>query len=69
MSQPREKMQAMLKSQSTEALVEILKKMNRATETHEILLTTMVSTELEGRMEEQAFLDLMAWCEADLAAA
>ena len=69
MASARDKMIAFIRAQSTELLIATIKKMNRNTTQAAIFCCSMVSKELEMRMSESDFSELMQWCESDLMAA
>jgi hypothetical protein len=65
----RQKLESAIKAQSTEMLLACVRGMNRRTESEAITACCAITNELENRMDEESFLDLMDELEADLIAA
>jgi hypothetical protein len=66
MSAAQAKMTEYAKSQTTETLIDALKKLNCDFSSEAIIASTFITRELEARMSDAEFLELMQWCEADL---
>lgn len=69
MTRARYTMRVMTKAQTTETLLEALWALNRNTTTEGMLVASMVTDELEARLSEADFLELMGKLEKDLMAA
>jgi hypothetical protein len=67
--QAREKLETAISEKSTEMLLDIARKMNLKTSTEEMLVSCSVERELEKRLSEEDFLNLMEELEAELDAA
>lgn len=69
MNRARSTMRVMTKAQTTETLLEALWVLNRNTTTEGMLVASVVTDELEARLSEADFLELMSKLEEDLMAA
>lgn len=65
----RERLTDKIRSQSTEMLVTIAESLNLKTDTDSMLVANMVANELELRLTENDFIDLMRKLESELMAA
>jgi hypothetical protein len=66
MNAAQSKMTQYAKSQTTETLIDALKKLNCDFSPEAIVASTFITRELEARMSDAEFLELMQWCEAEL---
>jgi hypothetical protein len=66
MNAAQTKMTQYAKSQKTETLIDALKKLNCDFSPEAIVASTFITRELEARMSDAEFLELMQWCEAEL---
>jgi hypothetical protein len=66
MNAAQAKMTQYAKSQTTETLIDALKKLNCDFSSEAIIASTFITRELEARMSDAEFLELMQWCEAEL---
>ena len=62
----RRKMETMIAARSTESLVEIVRTLNLKFGQGEMIVSDMVTKELERRMPEAAFVTLMGELEAEI---
>jgi hypothetical protein len=69
MTTPRQKLESAVKAQTTEMLLDCLRKMNLRTETESIVACGAITNELEARLDEKSFIDLMNELDAELTAA
>jgi hypothetical protein len=66
MNAAQAKMTQYAKSQTTETLIDALKKLNCDYRPEAIIASTFITRELADRMSYAEFLELMQWCEAEL---
>lgn len=67
--QARAKLESAISAKSTEMLLDIARNLNLKTSTEEVLVSCAVERELEKRLSEEDFLNLMEEFEIELDAA